>query len=103
MSTPTSNQSRHTYEKRLQDEIRQLLVADVEAPEGEVGVAGFKAKLRLKRQSSEDRDKIRRALRPKLPTFLEEINITFADVRARLRFSQATREAAMELPIQTLF
>jgi hypothetical protein len=76
---------KQTYLQKRWDEIRAFLVTDVETPEGEVGAGPFKAKLRLMRQSTEDRRRIREALRPRLPTFLVEINTAFADIRNRLR------------------
>lgn len=75
---------RQTYLAKRWDQISSLLLSDVTVDEGEVSIFNNKAKIRLAQQSSEDRNRIRKALRPQLPTFLEQLNSAFSDIRDRL-------------------
>jgi hypothetical protein len=67
------------------EEIKDFLLSDVEMKDFTVTLPLMKAKLQRLQRDRGARESVRRALHPKMPTIVEEINTVFAEARAKLR------------------
>ncbi|HEX8195300.1 MAG TPA: hypothetical protein VF571_03740 [Pyrinomonadaceae bacterium] len=74
-----------TYFRRRFDELKKYLLSDVEINEGDLTLGFAKLKVQRLKQDPTAREKIREALKPRIPTILEEINLLFEQARLEIR------------------
>lgn len=74
-----------TYFKRRFDELKNYFLSDVEINEGDLTLGFAKLKVQRLKQDPTARLEIRKALTPRIPTILEEINLLFEQARVEIR------------------
>jgi len=74
-----------TYFKRRFDELKNYFLSDVEINEGDLTLGFAKLKVQRLKQDPTARQEIRKALTPRIPTILEEINLLFEQARVEIR------------------
>jgi hypothetical protein len=72
------------FTKRL-NEIKNLLLSDVEDKEAELSLGFVKVKVQRLKKDPTARQKVREILEPKMSTMLEEINLIFDEARLEIR------------------
>ena len=76
---------KETYLSKRWDEIKTSFLSHVGVKDAQVPIGDVKVTVQLLKQSRGARKKLREALRPKLPTFLQALNTALDDIRDRLR------------------
>jgi hypothetical protein len=74
-----------SYWQKRWNEIRGLLLTDVNISEGEVSLGEAKAKIQLLKEDPTTRTKVREALLPQMTSVLQEINAVFDEARTKLK------------------
>ncbi|MCW3052055.1 MAG: hypothetical protein JWN14_1225, partial [Chthonomonadales bacterium] len=76
---------RNTYIEKRWEEIKKLLLGDVELKKVDLSLWGAKAEINLKLADPSSREKVRNALLPHMTRLIEEINLVLEKARAELR------------------
>ena len=73
------------YFVKLSNELKSILLTDVDVKEGEISFGIGKARIQLLKRDPTARDAVRGALKPKLSSMLQEINIVFEKAQLAIK------------------
>lgn len=74
-----------TYFKNRLNEVRDLLLTELEITKGEIELPGAKVEVQRLKKNNDARRQVRERLQPKATTMLEEINRVFEEARSAVR------------------